>query len=154
MYYPAFVLSGDAAEYHAVLLPPCMSRQGSSLLLHARCCHPATKEEILANLSCDKQDKYPLPRNAQLAQRGHDAAEQADLAGNLGPEGLDEGHVLGPLQEVHGHAVQQPRPARPGRQAHMQLVQMVAAAGRTGAPLYFPWLRQPCKRGKGLWISC
>ena len=70
----------------------------------------------------------------------------AHLLGDVGPEGLDEGHVLGPVQEVHGHAVQQARPARPGGQADVQLVQVVAAARGPGPPLYLPGLRQACRQ--------
>ena len=68
------------------------------------------------------------------------------LLGDVGPEGLDEGHMLGPVQEVHGHAVQQAGSARPGGQADVQIVQVLAAARSSGSPLYLPWLRQPCRQ--------
>jgi hypothetical protein len=39
------------------------------------------------------------------------------LLGDVGPESLDARDGLGPVQEVHGHAVEQPRAPGAGRQA-------------------------------------
>lgn len=65
------------------------------------------------------------------------------LLRDVGPEGLDAGDGLSPVQEVHGHAVEQARAPGAGRQAHMQLVQVVFAASCPRTALNLARLRQP-----------
>lgn len=66
------------------------------------------------------------------------------LAGNFSPELLDEGNMLGPLQEIHWHAIQESSATCPSWQADVQLMQMFGAILCPQTSLYLSWLGKTC----------
>mmetsp|Transcript_12704 Transcript_12704/g.35499 ORF Transcript_12704/g.35499 Transcript_12704/m.35499 type:complete len:488 (+) Transcript_12704:202-1665(+) len=84
----------------------------------------------------------PAPLEAVLLALDEHEVLPEDLGGHGLPELLGQGDVEHEAHEVQGHAVQEPG-ALAGRDAHVELVQVVLAGRGPGSLLELPGLRQP-----------
>ena len=97
-----------------------------------------------ATEACQKIDRKVIGLGAQGG--GGVCKQMPYLASNVLPELLDARHKFGPVQEVHGHAIEEACVAGSRGQADVQLVQVVLAGISPAALLDLARLRQSCSK--------